>query len=74
MIDTTLSTFERDVIDASSDAPVLVSFWSPGCTPCRTLGPMLERLEGDSLGVASASAPILEGTVDPWMPFPLEEL
>lgn len=32
------------------------------------------RLEGDSLGLSRASAPVLEGTVDPWMPFPLEEL
>ncbi len=59
MIDTTLSTFERDVIDASSDAPVLVSFWSPGCTPCRTLGPMLERLEreyGGRFGLVNVNA------------------
>jgi hypothetical protein len=32
------------------------------------------RLASDALGLGGASAPVLEGTVDPWMPFPLEDL
>jgi putative thioredoxin len=43
-IDVTDATFQADVLDKSSTVPVVVDLWAPWCGPCRTLGPMLEKV------------------------------
>jgi putative thioredoxin len=43
-------TFEADVMQASMTTPVLVDFWATWCEPCKTLGPMLEKLAAEYNG------------------------
>jgi putative thioredoxin len=50
MINVTLTNFETEVIEASKTKPVLVDFWASWCDPCKTLGPLLEKIETDYKG------------------------
>jgi putative thioredoxin len=43
-IDVTDATFQTDVLDRSMTQAVIVDLWAPWCGPCRTLGPILEKV------------------------------
>lgn len=49
--DVTDATFETAVLSRSDEVTVVVDLWAPWCGPCRTLGPIIEKVIDDHDGV-----------------------
>lgn len=50
MKDVTDATFETDVLERSRSVPVVVDLWAEWCGPCKTLGPIIEKVVDETHG------------------------
>jgi putative thioredoxin len=49
-IDVTDATFATEVVERSKQVPVVVDLWADWCGPCKTLGPILEKVIDETGG------------------------
>jgi len=50
VVEATDQNFLETVIEESKKRPVVVDLWASWCGPCRTLGPILEKVAGERAG------------------------
>ena len=49
-IDVDMNNFMSEVVEGSSQQPVIAQFWAPWCGPCKQLGPVLEKVVASATG------------------------
>ena len=49
-IDVTDATFQDEVVEVSAHVAVVLDLWAPWCGPCKTLGPILEKVVAETNG------------------------
>ena len=49
-IDVTDANFQTEVLDKSNEVTVVVDLWAPWCGPCKTLGPIIEKVVDETGG------------------------
>jgi putative thioredoxin len=48
--DVTDDTFATDVMERSKSVPIVIDLWAEWCGPCRTLGPIIEKVVAETNG------------------------
>ncbi len=62
IFDTSLETFDQDVLQSSHTQPILVDFWAEWCPPCVVVAPLLEQVVNERAGeMALAKLEVDEG-------------
>lgn len=62
IFDTSVEAFDKDVIEASHQYPILVDLWADWCPPCVVIAPILKKvIEESEIKVALAKLEVDEG-------------